>query len=119
MPLFAAFAIVETAFTSASFASSLFFAATAVSTFLIDVFTADLMDLFLAVFVAVTRILFFADLMFANLDTSICDCYVIIVFESSSNPDTDVPMYIAISFYVKNLYLSIHIFLNFAKNKEN
>ena len=36
--------------------------------------------------------------------------------ESSSNPDTDVPMYIAISFYVKNLYLSIHIFFKFVKN---
>ena len=40
------------------------------STFLIEVLTADLIDLFLAVFVSVTRILFLADLMLANLDTS-------------------------------------------------
>lgn len=61
---------MEDALIRAAVASSLFFAAAAASTFLIEVFTADFIDLFLAVLVAVTRILFFADLMLANPDTS-------------------------------------------------
>lgn len=69
-PLLAAFVIVEIAAVNAACASSLFLFATAASTFLIEVLTADLIDLFLAVFVSVTRILFLADLMLANLDTS-------------------------------------------------
>ena len=36
----------------------------------VTVFTSDLIDLFLAAFVSVTKILFFADLMLANLYTS-------------------------------------------------
>ena len=50
--------------------ASLSFAATAASTFLIAVFTEERIDLFLSVFVCATKILFFADLMLANLYTS-------------------------------------------------
>src|SRR5699024_6128620 len=65
--------IVEIAFFNAAEAASLSFAATAASTFLIEVFTADLMDLFLSAFVLFTKILFFADLMLAKVYTSKCD----------------------------------------------
>src|SRR5699024_4872787 len=62
--------MVEIAAVRAAAAASLSFAATAASTFLMDVFTADLMDLFLSAFVLFTRILFLADLMLAKLYTS-------------------------------------------------
>jgi hypothetical protein len=45
-------------------------AATAASTFLQAVFTLERIALFLAALVSFTKILFFADLMFANLFTS-------------------------------------------------
>ena len=51
-------------------AAALSFAATAASTFLIEVLTSERIALFLAVFVSVTKILFLADLMLANLYTS-------------------------------------------------
>ena len=50
--------MLEMASSRAAFAASLSLAATAASTFLMDVLTADLMDLFLAAFVLFTRILF-------------------------------------------------------------
>ena len=62
--------MVEIASFNAASAAALSFFATAASTFLIEVFTADLIDLFLAAFVWFTKILFFADLMFANSYTS-------------------------------------------------
>ena len=43
------------------------FAATAASTFLTAVLTLDLIALFLAALVSATKILFFADLMLANV----------------------------------------------------
>ena len=42
----------------------------ALSTFFTQVFTLDLIALFLAAFVSVTKILFFADLILANVCTS-------------------------------------------------
>ena len=63
--------MAEIAAVNAACASSLFLASTAASTFFIAVFTADLIDLFLAVFVCVTKILFLADLMLANPDTDL------------------------------------------------
>lgn len=59
--------MVEIATVKAAFAASLSFAATAASTFLMEVFTSLLIDLFLAALVSVTKILFFADLILANL----------------------------------------------------
>ena len=58
--------IVETASFNATSAAALSLFATAASTFFIEVLTADLIALFLAVLVSVTRILFFADLILAN-----------------------------------------------------
>ncbi len=69
-PLVAAISIAEIALVRAALAASLSFAATAASTFFIAVFTAERIDLFLSVFVWVTRILFFADLILAKLYTS-------------------------------------------------
>ena len=57
-------------FTKLACAAALSPAAIAASTFFMEVFTLDLMDLFLAVLVCVTKILFLADLMLANLGTS-------------------------------------------------
>ena len=69
-PLEVALSIVEIAFNKAASAAALSFAAIAASTFLIAVLTPDLIDLFLAALVSLTRILFFADLMLANFHTS-------------------------------------------------
>ena len=54
----------------AAFAASASLFAIAVSTFFTQVLTLDLIALFLAAFVSFTKILFFADLMLANLSTS-------------------------------------------------
>ena len=62
--------MVEIAFTNAAAAASLSFAATAASTFFIEVLTAERIALFLAALVLLTKILFFADLMLAKLYTS-------------------------------------------------
>ncbi len=62
--------MAEIAEVNAVFAVSLSFAATAASTFLMEVLTALLIDLFLAVLICVTKILFLADLMLANPYTS-------------------------------------------------
>ena len=70
IPLEVALLISEIATVKAACAASLSPFATATSTFLIQVFTLDLIDLFLNVFVSITKILFFADLMLANLYTS-------------------------------------------------
>ena len=69
-PLEVALLIVEIASFNATSAAALSLFATAASTFLMEVFTADLIDLFLAAFVLFTKILFFADLMLANSYTS-------------------------------------------------
>ena len=65
-PLEAALSIYTVAAFNAAKAVSLSFAAIAASTFLIAVFTLERIALFLAVFVSITLILFFADLMLAN-----------------------------------------------------
>ena len=70
IPLEVALLIVEIAFTNALCAASLSLFATATFTFLIEVLTADLIALFLAAFVLLTKILFLADLIFANSYTS-------------------------------------------------
>ena len=62
--------IVEIASFNATSAAALSLFATAASTFLMEVLTAERMDLFLAAFVLLTKILFFADLMLANSYTS-------------------------------------------------
>lgn len=72
-PLDVALLIVEIAFVNAHCAAALSLFATATSTLLIAVLTADLIDLFLAAFVLVTKILFFADLIFAISYTSNSD----------------------------------------------
>lgn len=69
-PFEQALSISTVAAFNASNAAALSFAAIAASTFFIDVLTLDLIALFLAVFVSVTKILFFADLILANLSTS-------------------------------------------------
>jgi len=69
-PFVQALSISEIAFTKLACAAALSPAAIAASTFFMEVFTLDLMDLFLAVLVWVTKILFLADLMLANLGTS-------------------------------------------------
>ena len=56
-------AITDVALTRAAFAASLSLAAIAASTFLIDVFTLERIDLLRAALFADTRILFFADLI--------------------------------------------------------
>ena len=56
---------------SAEAAASLSLASTAASTFFVYVLIADLIDLFLSAFVSLTMILYLADLMLANLSTSI------------------------------------------------
>ena len=70
IPLEVALLISEIATVKAACAAFLSPFATASYTFLILVFTLDLIDLFLNVFVSITKILFFADLMLANLYTS-------------------------------------------------
>ena len=70
IPFEPALAITEVASFNAASAAALSFAATAASTFLIAVLTPDLIALFLAALVSVTKILFFADLMLANSYTS-------------------------------------------------
>jgi len=62
--------MVEIAFTNAAAAASLSFAATAASTFFIEVLTAERIALLRSAFVLLTKILFFADLMLAKLYTS-------------------------------------------------
>jgi len=74
-PLVAALLISEVAAVRAVCAAALSFAAMAASTFLMDVFTLERIDLFLAALFSETRILFFADLMLANVNTSICDIH--------------------------------------------
>ena len=69
-PLDVALLIVAVAALRAVSAAALSLAATAASTLWIEVFTADLMDLFLAAFVLFSKILFLADLIFANSYTS-------------------------------------------------
>jgi hypothetical protein len=69
-PFVAALSITEVAFNNAAEAASLSFAATAASTFLIAVLTPDLIALLRSAFVLFTKILFFADLMLANVYTS-------------------------------------------------
>jgi hypothetical protein len=81
-PFAAAFPIWETAAVNAFCAASLSFAATAASTFLIEVLTAERIDLLRAALASLTKILFFADLMLANPYTSILhemqlpDCFI-------------------------------------------
>ena len=70
IPLEAALLISELATFNAASAASLLPSAMARSTFLMQVFTLDLMDLLRNVFVWMTKILFFADLILANLYTS-------------------------------------------------
>jgi len=65
-----ALSISEVAANKHACAAALSPAEIAASTFLMEVFTLDLIALFLAVLVSVVRILFLADLMLANLDTS-------------------------------------------------
>lgn len=69
-PLEQAFEISTVASCNAAVAVTLSLATIAASTFLIIVLTFDLIALFLAAFVSVTKILFFADFMLANLSTS-------------------------------------------------
>lgn len=69
-PLRVALSIVEVAESRAAFAASLSFASIAAYTFLTAVLTPDLIALFLSIFVRFTRILFFADLIFAKVYTS-------------------------------------------------
>lgn len=69
-PLDVALLITETASFNAACAAALSFSSTAASTFLIAVLTEDLIALFLAALVLFTKILFLADLIFANSDTS-------------------------------------------------
>lgn len=90
MPLEAALSMVEIAAVNAVFAASLSLAATAASTFLIAVLTSLLIDLFLAVFISVTKILFLADLMLANPYTS--NFTMVIVLIVTLKPDTDSSM---------------------------
>jgi hypothetical protein len=61
---------VDTALLSATEAASLSPAFTATITFFIAVFTWDLIILFLSVFLLITLILFFADLILANVFSS-------------------------------------------------
>ena len=70
IPFEPALAIAEVASFNAASAAALSFAATAASTFLIAVLTPDLIALFLAALVSVTKILFFADLMLAYVISS-------------------------------------------------
>ena len=69
-PLEAAFSISEIAFTKFACAAALSPAEIEASTFLIEVFTLDLIALLRAALVSLTKILFLADLMLANLGTS-------------------------------------------------
>jgi hypothetical protein len=62
--------IVEIASLRATSAAALSLFSTAVSTFLMEVLTAERIALFLAALVLLTKILFFADLMLANSYTS-------------------------------------------------
>ena len=90
IPFAAALSIATTALFKLSFARFLSPAATAASTFFTRVLSLDFTILFLKVFVSMTLILFFADLMLANLYTSkpydIDD-------EHGPDPDTDVPIH--------------------------
>jgi hypothetical protein len=61
---------VEIASLRATSAAALSLFSTAVSTFLMEVLTAERIALFLAALVLLTKILFFADLMLANSYTS-------------------------------------------------
>lgn len=70
-PLEQALSISLVATNKAACAAALSPAAIAASTFFTTVFTLDLIALFLAALVSATKILFFADLMLANLYTSI------------------------------------------------
>lgn len=69
-PLEQALSISETASIKVVLASTLSPVATAVSTFLINVLTLDLICLFLIALVSLTKILFLADFMLANSYTS-------------------------------------------------
>ncbi len=69
-PLLAALLISEIADFNAASAAALSFASTAVFTFLTAVLTVERIALFLAAFLRSTKILFFADLIFATFYTS-------------------------------------------------
>ena len=69
-PFEAALSIVAVAATNAALAASLSLAAIAAVTFLTEVFTPDLIALFLSAFVLLTKILFFADLILAKMHPS-------------------------------------------------
>ena len=82
--------ITEVAFRRAAFAASASFATTAASTFLIAVFTPDLIALLRSILVLFTRILFFADLMLANPYTSkYFQSFCLFCFPSSMDFDTE------------------------------
>jgi hypothetical protein len=109
--------ISEIATRSAACAAAASFASTAFSTFLTMVFTLDLIALFLAALVWFTKILFFADLMLANLYTS---NYVIMMNIFRNIPlesDTDNPTEHTHLFYAKHTGLSIHISQNIVKTR--
>lgn len=84
-PLEAAFSISEIAFTKFACAAALSPAEIEASTFLIEVFTLDLIALLRAALVSLTKILFLADLMLANLGTSdklIYDLYFLVCIKT-------------------------------------
>ena len=68
--------MIEVADNNAASAAALSFAATAASTFLIAVLTADFSDLLRSFLVLATRILFLADLILADLYTSKHSCII-------------------------------------------
>ena len=77
-PLLAALLISPVAASNAAAAASLSFAAIAASTFFTEVFTADLIALFLSAFLRSTKSLFLADLMFAIFTPPIVDYLIMI-----------------------------------------
>ena len=100
--------MVEIASTRALLAASLSLAATAASTFLMDVFTADLMDLFLSAFVLFTRILFLADLMLAKLYTSNILNLMYLIIEADTETPNETCLFIL-------FYLEVFVNTYFAK----
>ena len=82
IPLEVALLISEMQAVKASFATALSPAATAASTFLMYVFTFVLIALFLAVFVSITLILFFAYLIFAKVGTSNMITLILLIYNS-------------------------------------
>ena len=86
-----------------SSAAALSFAAIAASTFFTAVFTRERTDLFFSALFSATKILFFADLMFANSSTSIVIIKIHSLFGLACRTRTTAQTHLIILLYMPHI----------------